>query len=103
MPRWCSANSPNFELGTWSRDAHLSVPRLVSLEPLRVDRLQLLNSLLAVTETHDHLEDVVTHGSLQVRHDKLRNRMATLRGCVRRVASSDIAGLRRLVSLIGGN
>jgi hypothetical protein len=26
-------------------------------------------------------------GSLQVRHDKLRNRMATLRGCVRRVAA----------------
>jgi hypothetical protein len=42
----------------------------------RIHRLQLLNSLLAVTETHDHLEDVVTHGSLQVRHDKLRSRMA---------------------------
>ena len=25
-----------------------------------IRRLQLLNSLLAVTETHDHLEDVVT-------------------------------------------
>jgi hypothetical protein len=48
---------------------------------LRVDRLQLLNSLLAVTvtETDNHLEDVtvttvvrVTHDGLQVRHDKLR-------------------------------
>jgi hypothetical protein len=57
-----------------------------------IHRLQLLNSLLAVTETHDHPEDVVTHGSLQVRHDKLRNRMATLRGCVRRVAAHDREG-----------
>ena len=91
MPRCCSANSPNFEL---SRDVQLSVLRLV-----RVDRLQLLNSLLAVTETDSHLEDVrvVTHGSLQVRHDKLRtqagNRMATLRGCVRRVAAQDTGRL----------
>ena len=45
MPRCCSANSPDFEL---SRDLQLSILRLV-----RVDRLQLLNSLLAVTEiTH---------------------------------------------------
>ena len=64
------------------------------LRLFRVDRLQLLNSLLAVTETDNHLEDVVTHwhGSLQVRHDKLRNRMATLRGCVRRVAAHDREG-----------
>ena len=47
-----------------------------------------VSSLLAVTETHDHLEDVFTHGSLQVRHDRLRNRMATIRGCVRRVAAA---------------
>jgi hypothetical protein len=55
---------------------------------VRVDRPQLLNNLLAVTETDKHLVDAVTHGSLQVRlghdSDKLRNRMATLRGCVRR-------------------
>ncbi len=54
--------------------AYLDVQRDV-VRLFRIPRLQVLNSLLAVTETHDHLEDVVTHGSLQVRHDKLRNRI----------------------------
>ncbi len=40
-----------------------SATLFVSSLPLRIHRLQLLNSLLAVTEpqTHDHLEDVATH------------------------------------------
>ena len=49
----------NLEPGpSLSRDVQLSVLRLVSLErPLRVDRLQLPNSLIAVTEIDSHLED----------------------------------------------